>query len=266
MYKDISKRVRSKILKMNHISKASHSGSALSIVDILVVLYFKVLNINNFDDDKRDKFILSKGHGSAALYSVLSEVDITGGDIDDETLKKFYCNDGILPGHLDKDSVKGVEVSCGSLGHGLSIGIGMALANRMNNIDSKIYVLCGDGELNEGMIWEALMFGAHQNLSNLFLIVDYNKFQGYGKTNEVINIEPLKDKFLSFGWECIEIDGHSFKEIEEAFLYNFCSKKPKVLIAHTVKGKGVNYMENTLKWHYKSPNDGELKEALDNLK
>jgi len=257
----ISKSIRKSIVKAISTSNSSHSGTALSIVDILTVLYFKVMNIDPKNPDKkdRDKFILSKGHGSIALYSTLAEKSF----FSKELLDKFYCDNGILPGHLDKEAVPGVEVSSGSLGHGLPLGVGMAIANRVDKLNSDVYVICGDGELNEGSMWEAIMFASHQKLNKLTLVVDYNKLQGYGKTNEVVNLEPLRDKFLSFGWEVFDIDGHDFKEIESALSKN-CDK-PKAIIAHTTKGKGVSYMENEFIWHYKSPNEEQLNQALEEL-
>ena len=258
----ISNNIRKTLLKAISKSNSSHSGSALSVVDILTVLYFKILNIDPSNPNKldRDKVILSKGHSSIALYATLAEKGYFSKDL----LDKFYCDNGVLPGHLDKEAVPGVEVSSGSLGHGLSIGIGMAIANRIDKLNSKVFVICGDGELNEGSMWEAIMFAPHQKLDNLTLIIDYNKLQGYGQTNEVINLEPLKDKFIAFNWDVIEIDGHNYNEIE-----NVLSKKstiPKVIIAHTIKGKGVSYMENEFIWHYKSPNEEQLKRALEELK
>ena len=258
---EISKKIRKSIVKMNANSYASHSGTALSIVDILAVLYFKFLNISseNAMDVTRDRFILSKGHGSSALYATLAH----RGFFDIEKLSRFYIDNGDLPGHLDKEAVPGIEVSSGSLGHGLSIGIGMAIANKVDGHNSKVVVVCGDGELNEGSMWEAIMFAPQYRLHNLTLIVDYNKLQGYGKTNEIINLEPLKDKFEAFNWDVIEIDGHDYNAIENAL--QKISVKPKVIIAHTVKGKGVSYMENQFVWHYKSPNKEELKQALEEL-
>lgn len=258
---EIAKSIRKSIVTMNARSNASHSGTALSAVDILTVLYFKVMNIKVDKPQKqnRDKFILSKGHGSSALYATLAEK----GFFDKNLLDGFYVDNGTLPGHLDKEAVPGVEVSSGSLGHGLSIGIGMALANKLNKYDSKIYVMCGDGELNEGSMWEAIMFAPQKQLNNLTLIVDYNKLQGYGKTHEIIDLEPLKDKFESFNWNVFEINGHDYNQIEKAL----CEKtiQPKVIIAHTIKGKGISYMENQFIWHYKSPNDEQLKQALEEL-
>lgn len=257
----ISKEIRKSILYMNTRSSASHSGTALSTVDILTVLYFKIMNIepNSPTKRNRDKFIMSKGHGSSALYATLAE----RGYFDKTLLNGFYLDGGKLPGHLDKDAVAGVEVSSGSLGHGLSIGLGMAIANKVDKLENHVYVMCGDGELNEGSVWEAIMFAPQQKLTNLTLIIDYNKLQGYGKTNEVINLEPLGEKLSSFNWDVIEIDGHDYSEIESAFQKQ--TLKPKAIIAHTIKGKGVSYMENEFVWHYKSPNEEQLKQALSEL-
>jgi len=257
----ISKEIRKSILKMNAKSNASHTGTALSCVDILTVLYFKIMNIDpkNPKMQNRDKFILSKGHGSSALYATLSQK----GYFDKSLLDGFYLDGGVLPGHLDKEAVCGVETSSGSLGHGLSIGVGMAISVKFDKLPNHIYVMCGDGELNEGSIWEAVMFAAQKNLDNITLIIDYNKLQGYGKTNEVINLEPLDKKFEAFNWEVIQINGHDFLEIQKALETK--ANKPKVIIAHTIKGKGVSYMENELIWHYKSPNKEQLEQALKEL-
>ncbi len=259
---EIAKSIRKSIVCMNARSNASHSGTALSTVDILTILYFKVMKIFSSEPlhPLRDKFILSKGHGSAALYATLAEK----GFFSKELLDGFYMDGGKLPGHLDKEAVPGVEVSSGSLGHGLALGLGMAIANKVDKKNSHIYVMCGDGELNEGSMWEALMFASHKQLDNLTLIVDYNKLQGYGKTNQIVNLEPLKDKFVSFGLDVQEINGHDFEAIEKALIHN--SETMKVIIAHTVKGKGVSYMENEFIWHYKSPNPEQLTQALDELR
>ena len=256
-----AKQIRKSIMTMNSASCASHSGSALSMVDVLTVLYFKFLNINpaNSTDMDRDRFILSKGHGSSALYATLAH----RGFFDLTVLGKFYVDNGILPGHLDKEAVPGVEVSSGSLGHGLSIGIGMSIASKVDKRDSKVVVVCGDGELNEGSMWEAIMFAPRQKLDNLTLIVDYNKLQGYGRTNEVINLEPLKNKFESFNWLVVEVDGHNFEEIDSALLKK--TKKPKVIIAHTLKGKGVAFMENNNEWHHNRLTEEKYKQALKEL-
>lgn len=255
------KNIKINIVKMTHASKASHVGSCLSIADILYILYFKVLKIDPKQPylSIRDKFILSKGHASAALYATLAE----RGFFPREFLKEFHIDNGKLPGHLDKEAVPGVEVSSGSLGHGLSIGLGMALANKLQKNPGRVYVLLGDGECNEGSIWEAIMLAPNINLDNLIVIVDYNKLQGFGRTNEIIQQENIKSRWQEFSWEACEIDGHNLLAIEEALLQP--QKAPKVIIAHTVKGKGVSFMEDKLEWHYKSPNDEQLKQSIKEL-
>lgn len=260
--KEIAKKVRRSILNMNHYSNASHSGSALSVVEILTVLYFKYLNVDPADPkkDERDRFILSKGHASTALYAVLAEK----GFFDKSVLDKFYIDGGIIPGHLDMEAVPGIDCSAGSLGHGLSVGTGMAIAYKYKKSDSKVIVLISDGELNEGSIWEPLLLAPHLNLDNLTVIIDYNKIQSFGITNEVINLEPLDQKLKAFNWEVLEINGHDFEEIENALITK--SDKPRLIIAHTVKGKGVSFMENKLEWHYRSPNKELLEQALAELK
>ncbi len=258
---EICKKVRKHILRMVFYSKSSHIGAALSIVEILVVLYFKILNIDPVNTQKtdRDKFILSKAHGSAALYGTLVE----RGFFSVENLEKYFIDGGILPGHLDKTSVPGIEFSTGSLGHGLSVAIGMAIANSSIPNRGKIFVLIGDGECNEGSIWEGIMLASHLKLNNLTVIIDYNKIQSFGRTNEVINQEPIADKWRAFGWNVLEVDGHN---IEQLFnLFKSKSLKPKVIIAHTVKGKGISFMEDSLTWHYKSPNEEEYQQALKEL-
>lgn len=258
----ITRNIRKAVLMMNHRANASHSGSALSIVELLTVLYFKYLKVNpnNPKDPKRDKFILSKGHASSALYATLAE----RGFFSKSYLDKFYINNGILPGHIDMEAVSGLECSTGSLGHGLSIGLGMAVAAKYNKYKSKVVVLISDGELNEGSIWEPLLLAPHLKLNNLIVIVDYNKIQSFGFTNEVINLEPLNDKLKSFNWDVIEINGHEINAIEKSLKQK--TNKPKIIIAHTIKGKGVSYMENKLEWHYRSPDKQLLEQAYKELK
>ena len=258
---EISKKIRKHIVKMVFDSKSSHIGSALSIVEILVTLYYNILNIDTkiesyYNRSDRDRFILSKAHGSAALYAVLAE----RGFFPLNTLKKYYSNDGILPGHLDRTSVPGVEFSAGALGHGFAAAIGMSISYRQSKNSGRIFVLIGDGECNEGSIWEGAMLAAHLKLNNLTAIVDYNKIQSFGRTNEVINQEPIIDKWKAFGWDVIEVNGHNFNELITAF--NTPQNKPKVIISHTVKGKGISFMEDKLEWHYKSPDEEQLEIAL----
>ena len=242
-------------------SQSSHIGSSLSIVEILVSLYYNILNIdskiesyNNRSD--RDRFILSKAHGSAALYAVLAERGFFPLNI----LEKYYSNDGILPGHLDRTSVPGIEFSIGALGHGFSAAIGMSISYRQSKNSGRVFVLIGDGECNEGSIWEGAMLAAHLKLNNLTAIIDYNKIQSFGRTNDVINQEPIIDKWKAFGWDVIEVNGHDFNELITAF--NAPQDKPKIIISHTVKGKGISFMEDKLEWHYKSPNNEQFENAL----
>lgn len=263
-YSQISKGIRNKILKMIFDSQASHIGSALSCVDILTVLYFKMLSIDpeNPLDENRDRFILSKGHAATALYATLAQK----GFFSEKILDK-YCQDGNrLSGHSTIHCVPGVEVSTGSLGHGLAMGAGMALAEKRDNKNYRVFVLMSDGECDEGSVWEAAMFTSHHKLDNLTAIIDYNKLQAMGKTNEVVNLEPFAEKWQSFGWAVKEIDGHNFSEIEKCLSQvPFEKNKPSLIIAHTIKGKGISFMENKLVWHYKSPNKEEFERALKEL-
>ena len=231
------------------------------IADILYTLYFRHLNIDPKQPQKadRDKFILSKGHASAALYATLAE----RGFFPNEYLNKFHIDCGILPGHLDKDAVAGVEASAGSLGHGLSIGIGLALSNRREGNPGRVYVLLGDGECNEGSVWEAAMLASTLRLTNLTAIIDRNRLQGFGRTDEVINQTNMAERWKSFGWEAHEVNGHDLAELEQAF--SLPHTGPKVIIAHTIKGKGVSFMEDRLEWHYKSPNAEHYMQALKEL-
>lgn len=260
-YNKTAKEIRKKILKMIYNSQSSHIGAALSCVDILTILYFKILKINpaNPWSPNRDRFILSKGHAASALYAALSK----RGFFAEKTLNE-YCKDGSkLPGHSTMHCVPGVEVSTGSLGHGLSIGVGIALAARHDKRNYRTFVLLSDGECNEGSLWEAVMFAAHHKLDNLIAIVDCNKLQAFGKTKEVINLEPLADKWRTFGWSVKEIDGHKLNKIEVCLKQiPFKKGKPSAIIANTIKGKGVSFMENSIAWHYKSPTQEQYKRAI----
>lgn len=257
-FKEISRNVRRHVLKMTLYSKSSHIGAALSMVEILVLLYFKILKIDpkNPKQWDRDKFILSKAHGSASLYAVLAE----RGFFTKDYLEKYYIDDGILPGHVDKESVSGLEYSAGSLGHGFPASVGMAIANHQTRNKGKIFAIVGDGECNEGSIWESIMLASHLKLNNITAIVDYNKIQSFGRTNEVINQEPIAERWRAFGWNVFEVDGHDFNQLNIAF--EASQVIPKVIIANTVKGKGVSFMENNLDWHYKSPNQEQYEQAL----
>lgn len=260
----MAKEVRKKILKMIFNSQTSHIGSALSAVDILTVLYFKILSIEpkNPWAENRDRFILSKGHSCAALYAVLA----LRGFFPEEILDEYCIDGGRLPGHSTMHCVPGVEVSTGSLGHGLPMGIGMAIAAKHDGCKYRIFVLLSDGECDEGSVWEAAMFAAHHKLDNLIAIIDCNELQAFGRTKEVVNLEPLTDKWVAFGWAAKKINGHNFSEIEDALCkVPFEEHRPSIIIAHTIKGKDVSFMENQLAWHYKSPNKEQLKIALKEL-
>ena len=264
-YQKIAQRTRKEILRMIFNSQTSHIGSCLSCVDILTVLYFKILKVypNNPRAEERNRFILSKGHATAALYATLAE----RGFFSKELLKSFCADGSKLPGHVTKGSIPGVEVSAGSLGHGLAIGAGMAIAGKLNNRKHRVFVLMSDGECDEGSVWETAMFSSHHRLDNLIGIIDYNKLQALGGTNEVLNLEPLKEKWNSFGWSVREINGHNFSEIEKTLIQvPFQKNKPSIIIAHTIKGKGISFMENKLEWHYKSPNRQEYNLAISELK
>jgi transketolase len=253
--------IKKSIVHMAHYSKSSHVGTALSIADILYTLYFKILNVDPMNPmtSGRDKFLLSKGHGSSALYATLAEKGFFNKDI----LNQYYIDGAKLPGHLDMTAVPGIEISSGSLGHGLSIGVGMALANKQSNNPGRIYVLLGDGECNEGSVWEAIMLAATLNLKNITAVIDYNKLQGFGRTNEIINQENMAKRWEAFDWEVYEVDGHDVAKLESIFRIK--QKKPKVIIAHTIKGHGVSFMEDRLEWHYKSPNNDQYELALKEL-
>lgn len=258
----ISNNIRKNIVQMVHAASSGHPGGSLSAVEILTYLYFKEMNINNPKDDDRDRFILSKGHASPVLYSVLAEK----GFIDKESLNTFRRINSKLQGHPDMKKVTGVEASTGSLGQGLSIGNGMAMGFKMDNKPSRVFVLLGDGEVQEGMVWEAAMFAGHNKLDNVTAILDHNGLQIDGKNEEVVSVEPLDKKFEAFGWHVVKINGNDFADIEKAFEERRKIKdKPVVIIAKTIKGKGVSFMENNAGWHGKAPSDDELSIALNEL-
>jgi len=259
-----AKFIRRTIVDIIYKAKSSHIGCSLSAVDILVALYFDVMEIDpdNPQKDGRDRFILSKGHGVSALYSTLAE----RGFFDKAKLDEYGTDGTVLASHVVLGSVPGTETSNGSGGHGLPIGVGMAIVDRHKDNNARNYVLSGDGELEEGSVWEAAMFAAVQKLDNITLIVDRNGFQdGKDKnsTEDIMGLEPLDKKFESFGWEVDMVDGHDLGELILAL--NKRSSKPRVVIAKTIKGKGVSYMEGDPKWHGSSPNEEEYKLAIKEL-
>lgn len=261
----LSKEIRKSILQMVRMAQSSHVGSAFSVVDILLVLYKLILKNNGKkpDDPKRDRLILSKGHACTALYAVLAEV----GYFKKELLKEFAKNGSIFMSHINCE-VPGVEFSTGSLGHGLPVALGIALAARIRGEKWKTFAILSDGELNEGSNWEAFLLAAHLKIDNLFVIVDCNKLQATGYTKDVIDMNPLDKKLKSFGWDVIETDGHDFQKIYDSFkrLNNKKSQKPKIIIANTIKGKGISFMENKLDWHYRWPSAEEFECGIKELK
>ncbi len=260
---DLAKKIRGDALRMVSEAKASHIGSALSIADIVAVLYGAILKTNpinpNWSD--RDRFILSKGHACVVVYAALAEVGFFSVD----ELKTYGKDFSPLMNHISH-KVPGVEFSTGSLGHGLPFGVGKALATKRLKKDCRTFVLLSDGELGEGSNWEAMMFASHHGLDNLVAIIDYNKLQSMTTVDKTLRIEPLKNKVEAFGWSTHEVDGHDHNGLKSALAS--CSwepSKPSLLIAHTTKGKGVSFMENKVEWHYRSPNATELALALEEL-
>ena len=245
----ILKNIRIDILEYSYKAKSSHIGSCLSIVEILYVLYFNILK-------KTDRFILSKGHAALALYCVLFQKKF----ISTKILKSFGSNKTELMNHASH-KVKGVEFSTGSLGHGLPVAVGKALKFKSNKQSNKVFVLLSDGEINEGTTWESLLFASHHCLDNLIVIIDYNKIQSMDFVKNVINVEPLTNKFMSFGCNVFQVNGHNIFELTK-IIKKKNKNKPKIIIANTVKGKGVSFMENNNLWHYKNPNLKELKISL----
>ncbi len=242
--------IRKKIVNLTVIAGGSHIGGALSMVEILIALYYKILNIDpkNPQWEDRDRFILSKGHGCVGICPVLCD----RGYFDEKNLSTFNQFKSPFGMHPDMHKIPGIEMSTGSLGHGLSVCVGLAIANKLNNSKWKIYCLLGDGECNEGSVWEAAMSASHFKLNNIIAIVDRNKFEIDGPTEKIMALEPFKEKWLSFGWNVKEVDGHDFEQLINAFyeIKNSQSEKPSVIIANTIKGKGVSYMEGQAKWHY----------------
>lgn len=255
--------MRINALQMVFRAKASHIASALSICDIVAVLYGQVLQVNPAEPTAatRDRFLLSKGHACVAVYAALAEC----GFLQTDDLLRYGQDGSELMNHISH-KVNGVEFSTGSLGHGLPFGTGKALAAKRMQSAWKTFVLMSDGELGEGSNWEAMLFAAHHRLDNLVAIIDYNKLQSLTTVDQTLRIEPLADKFTSFGWSVCEVDGHDHAALEAAFgTAPWTVGKPSMLIAHTTKGKGVSYMENKVEWHYRTPNPEQLKMALSEL-
>ena len=263
---EISKYLRYKTIKTSHEASIPHLGSCLSCVEILVFLYWSELNLDPLKStsENRDRFILSKGHGAPILFQVLAERNF----FDSDLLKTAGQDGSFFHEHPPKPGyIPGIEAATGSLGHGLPIALGMALAAKINNKSYRTYALLSDGECNEGSIWESAMLAASNSLCNLTVLIDFNKWQATGRSKEIMALDPLLDKWKSFGWHSQEIDGHDFNEIRNSLKNAKNNKKnPSVIIAHTVKGKGISFMEDDNNWHYRIPNENELSEALKELK
>lgn len=259
--RNAAKNVRIDIIRSIYAAGSGHPGGSLSAVEILTSLYFHKMNIDpeNPKKEGRDKFVLSKGHAAPVLYSTLAE----RGFFPKETLLTLRQIGSILQGHPDMKKVPGVEMSTGSLGQGFSASVGMAIANKLDGNDARVYVLLGDGEMQEGIIWEAAMSAAHYKLDNITAILDYNGLQIDGENDEVLKINPIDEKWKSFGWNVIKIDGHDIDQILEAFdRAEENTGSPTIIIASTIKGKGVSFMENQAGWHGKAPSEEQLKAAL----
>jgi transketolase len=256
--------IRRYIIEMISNAEGGHIGGALSIADIMAVLYFYILRIDpeNPEWEDRDRVVLSKGHASAAWYAALAE----RGYFPKEELLTFDHINSRLQGHPDMNKTPGVDMSSGSLGQGISAALGMALAARYLEKTYRAFVILGDGETQEGQVWEAAMTAAHYKLDNLIVILDYNKLQLFGQTNTIMNIEPVIEKWRAFGWNTIEINGHRINEITQALedAVKF-EGKPTIIIAHTIKGKGVSFMENNVGWHSLAPTEEQAKQALKEL-
>ncbi|MEN8076900.1 transketolase [Clostridioides difficile] len=254
-----SKEVRKDIIEMLYESKSGHPGGSLSCADIMTYLYFEKMNVNveNPKDENRDRFVMSKGHAAPALYAALAEK----GFFPKEELMHLRKIGAMLQGHPDAKNIPGVDVSTGSLGQGISNAVGMALGLKHKKSTSKVYAILGDGEIQEGLVWEALMAAGHYKLDNLVAILDYNGLQIDGKNEDVMTISPVDKKFESFGWNVVVCDGHDYEDIDRAF-GEVASDKPTMIIAKTVKGKGVSFMENEAGWHGQAPNLEQKEAAL----
>ena len=263
--KKIAKEVRKGIIEEVYNAKSGHPGGSLSCADILTVLYFNQMNIDDKkpDDENRDRLVLSKGHASPALYSVLAQK----GYFDKEKLQTFRKIGSNLQGHPDMKKIPGVDMTTGSLGQGLSVAVGMAIASKMNKAGCKIYCIVGDGEIEEGQIWEATMAASKNELDNLCVILDNNNLQIDGEIDKVGGMNNITEKFLSFGFNVINIDGHNIDSIIDAFTTARQTKgKPTIIIAKTIKGKGISFMENKVSWHGKAPSEEEYNMAMSELK
>lgn len=263
--KKIANNIRIDVVTNSSLNKIPHLGSCLSVIDILVFLYFYVTNLNkkSFNTNNRDKIILSKGHSAPALFSVLKHKKLLPFDLEKE-YKKIYSIVGEHP--PTPSEIYSIEAATGSLGHGFSMSIGMALAKKIKKNKSKVFCIVGDGEINEGVIWEGAMFASKQKLDNFFVFIDFNKWQATDRSTNILDIDNLNLKWNSFGWSSKTVNGHSYGEIDNAVKYLEKTKKPKVIICNTIKGKGISFMEDDNNWHYRTPNKSELEIAIQELR
>lgn len=263
-YQKQAKKIRGYVLTMLYKGQSAHAGSNLSPADIITVLYENILNIDpkNPEQEDRDRFIMSKGHGAAVVWATLA----IKGFFPISWLNTYYQDNGKLPGHITKLNIPGVEFSTGSLGHGLPFGCGVALAGKRNKKNYRVFIIISDGEMDEGSNWEAFLFAPYHKLDNLIAILDYNKIQSLAPVKDTLDLEPLTEKLKAFGWGVKEINGHNYKEIESA-LTNIPVEKgrPSFIVAHTIKGKGVSFMENTVEWHYRNMDENLFRQALKEL-
>lgn len=261
---ELARRVRIHALQMTSRGGSSHIGAALSIADILAVLYGSVLQHRPSEPkwNERDRFLLSKGHAGAAVYATLAEV----GYFSPAELSKHYQDGSVFSGHVSHKGIPGVELSTGSLGHGLGVGCGIAKALKLSGNKARTFVLLSDGECDEGSVWEAALFAPHHRLDNLVAIIDYNKIQSLGTVSDTLGLEPLRGKWESFNWNVLEVDGHDHSALQNALSgTKQQTGRPTVIIAHTTKGKGVSFMENTVLWHYRTARGEEFDRALKEL-
>ncbi|OHB56205.1 MAG: transketolase [Planctomycetes bacterium RBG_13_44_8b] len=259
-----AKEIRKKIIRMNSRAGQGHTGADLSETDILATLFFRILNIrkNNLNDPNRDRFILSKGHGVGGFYCTLAEADY----IDESLLMTYLQFDSALPGHPVRQKMPCIELNTGALGHGLSVAVGLALSGKMSKRTFRTFVLTGDGELQEGSVWEAAMSATHFKLDNLIVIVDRNTLQLGDRTENIMALEPLADKWKAFGFDVHATDGNNVVKFTETIEgLDMCNSRPHVVIARTIKGKGVSFIEDKAAWHHKIPTGDQIKQAIEEL-
>lgn len=263
-YKALSNKMRAEALAMIHRGRSAHAGSNLSAADIVTILYHGILRVRPRRPDwpDRDRFVISKGHAAAIVWANLAD----RGFFPKKWLESYYKDGGALPGHVTKLAIPGVELSTGSLGHGLPFSVGVAIAGKRDKRKYRVFTVLSDGELDEGSNWEALLFAPHHKLDNLTAIIDYNKIQSLATVKETLNLEPLREKFEAFGWETREIDGHDHAALQRTLkAIPFKKGKPSMIIAHTIKGKGVSFMEKTVAWHYANTDEEKLAIAFKEL-